>query len=78
MLQRRRWRVKIGTRAADGLVVEPLPTAVPGNVYSEKMHRLFWVVVTMAASAAVVSRAQGTKSIWSGIYTEAQATAGEE
>ena len=57
--------------------VEPLPTAVPGNVYSEKMHRLFWGVVTMAASAAVVSLAQGTKSIWSGIYTEAQATAGE-
>ena len=41
------------------------------------MHRSFWVVVTVAASAAVVSRAQGTKSIWSGIYTEAQATAGE-
>ena len=70
MLQRRRWRVN-----ADH--ADSQTTAVPGNVYSEKMHRLFWVVVTVAASAAVVSRAQGTKSIWSGIYTEAQATAGE-
>lgn len=41
------------------------------------MRRFLWVIMTAAASAAVVARAQNTKSVWSGVYSETQATAGE-
>ncbi len=42
-----------------------------------RSRRVLWLVTIVAAGAVGVSRAQSSKSVWSGVYSESQATAGE-
>jgi mono/diheme cytochrome c family protein len=44
-----------------------------------RLRRFLWLVAIVAtgASGVSVSSAQNAKSVWSGVYSEAQATAGE-
>ena len=44
---------------------------------TRRSRRVLGLVTIVATCAAGVSRAQSSKSVWSGIYTESQATAGE-
>jgi quinoprotein glucose dehydrogenase len=42
-----------------------------------RSRSVLWLVAIVATGAVGVSRAQSSKSVWSGVYSESQATAGE-
>jgi mono/diheme cytochrome c family protein len=42
-----------------------------------RSRRVLWLVAIVAAGAVGASGAQSAKSVWSGVYSESQATAGE-
>ena len=43
----------------------------------QRSRAAVWLVVVVAGWAVSISRAQQSKTVWAGIYTEAQAVAGE-